>query len=166
MALKKFLWFFLSNCATLTFVQIFLSISPLGIDLNDNNFSYRQNVEIIDWLGERRKIDVPGKLAAHPNSRFTCPASQCPIIHPRWEDPDGVPIDAIVFGGRRPEGVPLVYESFNWKHGVYVGACCKSEATAAAEHSGKQVMHDPMAMRPFMGYSKKKQNQFIFSYNY
>jgi len=111
-----------------------------------------KNVEIIDWLGERRKID-PSRPAAHPNSRFTAPAAQCPIIHPLWEDPDGVPIDAIVFGGRRPEGVPLILESFNWKHGVYVGACCKSEATAAAEHAGKKVMHDPMAMRPFMGYN-------------
>jgi phosphoenolpyruvate carboxykinase (GTP) len=111
-----------------------------------------KNVEIITWLNEKWKIGMPGK-AAHPNSRFTAPASQCPIIHPKWEDTAGVPIDAIIFGGRRPEGVPLVYETFNWKHGVFVGTSLKSEATAAAEHAGKTIMHDPMAMRPFMGYN-------------
>jgi phosphoenolpyruvate carboxykinase (GTP) len=111
------------------------------------------NIEITTWTGEEHwKIGMPGK-AAHPNSRFCTPAGQCPIIHPLWEDPKGVPIDAIVFGGRRPEGVPLVFESFNWTHGVFVGACLKSEATAAAEFKGKQIMHDPMAMRPFMGYN-------------
>jgi phosphoenolpyruvate carboxykinase (GTP) len=111
-----------------------------------------KNVEIITWLGERWKIGMPGK-AAHPNSRFTAPASQCPIIHPKWEDTAGVPIDALIFGGRRPEGVPLVFETFNWLHGIFVGACLKSEATAAAEHASKKIMHDPMAMRPFMGYN-------------
>lgn len=110
------------------------------------------NTNIITWLGEQWKIGQPGK-AAHPNSRFCTPAAQCPIIHPDWDSPSGVPIDAIVFGGRRPEGVPLVFESFSWKHGVLVGAALKSEATAAAEHAGKQIMHDPMAMRPFMGYN-------------
>lgn len=111
-----------------------------------------KNVEIITWLGEKWKIGMPGK-AAHPNSRFTAPAGQCPIIHPKWEDPAGVPIDAFIFGGRRPQGVPLIFETFSWKHGVFVGACVKSEATAAAEHAGKSIMHDPMAMRPFMGYN-------------
>ena len=107
---------------------------------------------ITTWLGEQWKIGMPGK-AAHPNSRFCTPASQCPIIHPRWEDPEGFPIDAIVFGGRRPTGVPLVFEAFSWAHGVMLGAALKSEATAAAEHAGRQIMHDPMAMRPFMGYN-------------
>jgi phosphoenolpyruvate carboxykinase (GTP) len=85
--------------------------------------------------------------------RFCTPAEQCPIIDPNWQSPDGVPIDAILFGGRRPSGVPLVYEAFDWKHGVYVGASMKSEATAAAEHKGKDIMHDPFAMRPFFGYN-------------
>ena len=111
-----------------------------------------QTVEITTWLGEKWHIGDPGK-AAHPNSRFTAPAGQCPIIHPKWEDPAGVPIEAIIFGGRRPEGVPLVFESFSWAHGVFIGACVKSETTAAAEHAGKTIMHDAFAMRPFMGYN-------------
>lgn len=111
-----------------------------------------KNVAITTWTGEQWKVGQPG-LAAHPNSRFAAPAGQCPIIHPRWEDPAGVPISAIIFGGRRPEGVPLVFEAFNWAHGVFVGAGVKSEATAAAEFKGKSIMHDPMAMRPFMGYN-------------
>ena len=90
---------------------------------------------ITTWLGDKWKVGMAGK-AAHPNSRFCCPASNCPTIHPKWEHPDGVPIDAIIFGGRRPEGVPLVYESFDWKHGVMVGASLKSETTAAAEFKG------------------------------
>jgi phosphoenolpyruvate carboxykinase (GTP) len=109
-------------------------------------------VGITTWLGEAWKVGQPGK-AAHPNSRFCTPAAECPIIHPKWEDPAGVPIDAIVFGGRRPEGVPLVLEAFSWEHGVLLGAALKSEATAAAEFKGKEIMHDPMAMRPFMGYN-------------
>ncbi|KAI7687024.1 Phosphoenolpyruvate carboxykinase [Sarcoptes scabiei] len=110
------------------------------------------NLSITTWLGE--KFDrSSGKPAAHPNSRFCAPAGQCPIIDSNWEDSKGVPISAIIFGGRRPEGVPLVYESFDWKHGVLVGASLRSEATAAAEHKGKIIMHDPFAMRPFFGYN-------------
>lgn len=110
------------------------------------------DMEVTSWLGEKWKKGMPGKVA-HPNSRFTAPASQCPIIHPKWEDPEGVPIHALIFGGRRPEGVPLVFEANSWKHGVMVGASVKSETTAAAEFKGKSIMHDPMAMRPFMGYN-------------
>lgn len=91
--------------------------------------------KITTWMGEEWKIGNPGK-AAHPNSRFCARASQCPIIHPDWESPEGVPIDAIVFGGRRPEGVPLVFEANSWEHGVMLGAALKSEATAAAEFKG------------------------------
>lgn len=91
------------------------------------------NVQITDWLGKpwQRGSKTP---AAHPNSRFCSPADQCPIIDPKWEASEGVPIDAILFGGRRPQGVPLVYEAMNWDHGVFIGAAMRSEATAAAEH--------------------------------
>jgi len=108
--------------------------------------------KITDWTGQPWTPGC-GRPAAHPNSRFCTPASQCPIIDPNWEKPEGVPIDAIIFGGRRPEGVPLVMESFNWQHGVFLGACMRSESTAAAEHKAKVVMHDPFAMRPFFGYN-------------
>ncbi|XP_068228855.1 phosphoenolpyruvate carboxykinase, cytosolic [GTP]-like isoform X1 [Palaemon carinicauda] len=111
------------------------------------------NVTITSWLGDTNWSKESGKPAAHPNSRFCTPAGQCPIIDPAWEDAKGVPISAILFGGRRPEGVPLVYEAFDWKHGVLVGASMRSEATAAAEHKGKVIMHDPFAMRPFFGYN-------------
>ncbi|XP_073436787.1 phosphoenolpyruvate carboxykinase, cytosolic [GTP] [Dendrobates tinctorius] len=94
-----------------------------------------------------------GEPAAHPNSRFCTPASQCPIIDPKWESSEGVPIEGIIFGGRRPAGVPLVYEAMSWQHGVFVGSAMRSEATAAAEHKGKVIMHDPFAMRPFFGYN-------------
>nr|AGD80841.1 mitochondrial phosphoenolpyruvate carboxykinase [Acipenser baerii] len=109
-------------------------------------------VSVTSWLGKTWK---PGdkEPCAHPNSRFCAPAAQCPSMDKDWESPEGVPIDAIIFGGRRPEGVPLVYESFNWRHGVFVGAAMRSESTAAAEHKGKVIMHDPFAMRPFFGYN-------------
>ncbi|XP_040185675.1 phosphoenolpyruvate carboxykinase, cytosolic [GTP] [Rana temporaria] len=94
-----------------------------------------------------------GEPAAHPNSRFCTPASQCPIIDPEWESSEGVPIEGIIFGGRRPAGVPLVYEAMSWQHGVFVGSAMRSEATAAAEYKGKVIMHDPFAMRPFFGYN-------------
>ncbi|CAB3364541.1 Hypothetical predicted protein [Cloeon dipterum] len=110
------------------------------------------NVQVTDWRGQPWTKEN-GQNAAHPNSRFCTPAGQCPIIDPAWESPEGVPIDAILFGGRRPQGVPLVYEAFDWKHGVFIGSAMRSEATAAAEFKGKVIMHDPFAMRPFFGYN-------------
>jgi len=111
-----------------------------------------KNLGFTDWKG---KAWTPGSgvLSSHPNSRFCTPAKNCPIMDDDWESPRGVPISAILFGGRRPAGVPLVYEAFNWNHGVFVGASMRSEATAAAEHGGKEIMHDPFAMRPFFGYN-------------
>jgi phosphoenolpyruvate carboxykinase (GTP) len=111
------------------------------------------SVQITDWLGKPWQMGVSKTPAAHPNSRFCSPASQCPIIDPAWEDPEGVPISAIIFGGRRPQGVPLVYEANSWAHGVFIGSAMRSEATAAAEHAGKVIMNDPFAMRPFFGYN-------------
>ncbi|MGE0025150.1 MAG: phosphoenolpyruvate carboxykinase (GTP) [Hyphomicrobium sp.] len=105
----------------------------------------------VDWM-RRSWIPTSGRPAAHPNARFTAPAAQCPVIAKEWDDPAGVPIDAILFGGRRASVVPLVSEALSWRHGTFLGSIMASEKTAAAAGKVGELRRDPMAMLPFCGY--------------
>lgn len=120
---------------------------------------------LTSWLGEKILALQEGKNIAHPNSRFTAHASNCPVIAKEWEDPKGVPISAIMFGGRREDTIPLVFQAYEWDHGVFLGASVSSQMTAAAKGTVGTLRHDPFAMLPFCGYNMGEYFSHWFSIN-